>query len=89
MCLLDIENEISIWDKWSFNWETRQIVCFTLHDLFEDGTAIFKWKHKFACKWTDFFKLIRKEENRKNFTFHTDTFIGKSNTFEEEITTHV
>lgn len=89
MSLLEIENEIPIWDKWGYDWTENEIVCFTLHDEFEDGTAIYKKKRWFYCSFTDLFKIMRQRKFRKTFTIHTDTFIGKTNTFEEELATHV
>ena len=87
--LHDIENEISIWDKWGYDWIENQIVCFTLHDAFEDGTAIYKKKQWFDCSFTDLYKIIRQRKFRKTFTLHTNTFIGKTTLFEEELETHV
>ena len=89
MCLLDIENEISIWDKWGYDWKENEIVCFSLHDEFEDGTAIYKKKHWFYCSFSNLYKLVRQRKFRKTFTLHSDTFIGKCENLEKELANHV
>ena len=44
MGIKELQEQIDIWDKWSYDTENECFVFFTLHDEWEDG-------HFFYCRY--------------------------------------
>jgi len=68
MELEELKKEVAIWDKWTFNWINREIVCYTCNVILDDDTKFYK-----AKEWIDnvslhnFFQMILDKKTRENY----------------------
>lgn len=73
-----IKKELDIWDRWGFDPKTNQFIGFTLHDIFEDGSAAFKPKFWIKGNKDIFNTLMTFEITRRSYTEETEYFIEKN-----------
>lgn len=78
MGIKELQEEIDIWDKWSYDTENEEFVFFTLHDEWEDGP--FFYCHYKAKAWiknrkfTDFLEVFKNEENQRTYTSKNESY---------------
>lgn len=75
-----IQENIDIWDKWSYDTENECFVFFTLHDEWEGENCFycrFKAKAWLNGKFSDFIQALKNEENQRTFTSNTETYTVK------------
>ena len=78
----ELIKEIKIWDKWSFDEEKQCIICFTVHDQWEEKSFFGKTKiiSRYKAKaWLDIEKFGLTEEKLKALYFDTELLYSYTN----------
>lgn len=87
----EIKKEILSWEKWGYNFTTKEIVLFTswvvdFNEKKEVFTTTYKPKAWIECNFKDFFfSFFKDKELRKNFRYHSSYFTEEEKATEEEI----
>lgn len=76
-----IQQQIDIWDKWSYDTENECFVFFTLQSEWEDDEYFYlHYKAKVWInnrKFSDFLEVFKNEENQRTYTSKNESYTIK------------
>lgn len=76
-----VQQQIDIWDKWSYDTENECFVFFTLSSIWEDEDSYYcyykakVWMKNF--KFSDFLEVFKNEENQRTYTSKNESYTIK------------
>lgn len=67
----EIQENIEIWDKWSYDLFRKEFVFFTCWYIGEDGIQLYKPKAWYNANFATFIEIVKRKDNLNNYTLHT------------------
>lgn len=77
----NVQQNIDVWDKWSYDTENECFVFFTLASEWEDEDSFYcyykakVWMNDY--KFSDFLEVFKNEENQRTYTSKNESYTIK------------